>query len=72
MRSNSNFIEVTGVTNNKKFLVNKAAIIFVMPAENEDHSVIMTVNGDKAYKILTKESYKDVTEEILWNKGEKT
>ena len=67
MRSNSNFIEVTGVHGDKKFLVNKSAIIFIMPAESETQAVIMTVNGDKAYRILTRESYNDIAEEILWN-----
>lgn len=67
MRSNSDFIEVTGLTGGKKILVNKSAIIFVTQGETEEHAVIMTHSGDRMNKIITKESYKDVTEEILWN-----
>lgn len=69
MRSNYDFIEITGVSGNKKFLINKSSIIFVTPADGseEQHAVIMTKSGDRMNKILTKESYKDVTEEILWN-----
>ena len=67
MRSNCDFIEVTGLTNGKKTLINKRSIIFVTPGESDDHATIMMQNGDRMAKILTKESYKDVTEEILWN-----
>lgn len=65
MRFNGDFLEVTGVTNGKKFLVNKAAIIFVTPADSEEHSVIMTENGEHMYKILTRESYKEVSNVLL-------
>ena len=67
MRSNSDFIEVTGATNGKKFLVNKSAIIFVTKADNDENAIILTKDGDHMHKILTKEDYKSVSEEILWN-----
>lgn len=67
MRSSRDFIEVTGCTNCKKFLVNKSAIIFVTQVDNDENAVILTKDGEHMHKILTKESYKNVTEEILWN-----
>lgn len=69
MRSNKDFIEVTGKVNSKKFLVNKRNIIFVTRPEDgteDDRAVVMVKNGDQVMKIIARESYKDVTEELLW------
>ena len=63
MRSSRDFIEVTGCTNCKKFLVNKSAIIFVTQVDNDENAVILSKDGEHMHK---KESYKNVTEEILW------
>lgn len=65
MRASDNFIEVTGAINGKKFLVNKSAIIFVMKEEEGDGAVISTLNGDRVYRIVTKESYNKVANSLL-------
>lgn len=65
MRTSDRFIEVTGSVNNKKFLVNKSAIIFIMKEEEGDGAVISTVNGDRVYRIVTKESYDEVANSLL-------
>ena len=67
MRSNCDFIEITGIYGENKFLVNKNAIVFVTRDDSKEHAIIETRTGEHMYKIVTKESYKDVAEEILWN-----
>ena len=71
MRSNRDFIEVTGFRGDKKFLVNKAAIILIKLDDYTDGAVIMTINGDQIYKLPTKESYSELAEELLRNEWDK-
>ena len=66
MRSCADFIEITGKGNNKKYLVNKAAITYVSQDPTDETAVILLRDGEHTSKVFTKESYKDVTEEILW------
>ena len=69
MRTSDRFIEVTGFggTNGKKFLVNKSAIIFVTQEDGTDKAriSIANANGDRMYRIVTKESYKEVANNLL-------
>ena len=65
MRTSDRFIEVTGGINGKKFLVNKSAIIFVTQEDETDRAGISTLNGDRMYRIVTKESYKEVANNLL-------
>lgn len=66
MRSSEQFLEITGATNSKKVLINKRAIIFVTVCGDEEKSLIHLIDGDRVTRIPTKESYKDVSEELLW------
>ena len=72
MRSNNDFIEITGKINNKKFLINKTNIIYVTKPEDnsDDQAVILVKDGDRSMRIISKESYKDVVEELLWEPRE--
>ena len=74
MRSNKDFIEVHSGSG-KRFLINKAAIIYIMPSDTEDdrsaHAVIKIKDGDRTYKIVTRESYDEIVHELLWVKEEK-
>ncbi len=65
MRTSKSFIEVTGGINGKKFLVNKSAIIFVTQEDGTDRAVISTVNGDRMYRVVAKENYEDVANNLL-------
>lgn len=65
MRTSDRFIEVTGGINGKKFLVNKSAIIFVTQEDETDRAVISTVNGDRMYRVVAKENYEDVANNLL-------
>ena len=67
MRSSESFIEVTGSLNGKKFLINKRAITFITQEDDGERAVILMNDGDKMKKILTKETYRDISEEIFWN-----
>lgn len=71
MRSNKDFIEIHGARTKNSQLINKRAIIFVVKGFDETNycrAVIhVTSGGDHVYKIDCEESYKDVTEELLWN-----
>ena len=69
MRSNRDFIEVTGKLNSKKFLINKANIVFVTKPEDSDNeqAVLVIKDGDRSTRVIAKESYKEVTEELLWS-----
>ena len=71
MRSNKDFIELTG-NFNKKFLINKANIVYVTKSENEsdEQAVIMVEDGDRSMRIIAKETYKNVAEELLWEARE--
>lgn len=65
MRTSKSFIEITGGINGKKFLVNKSAIVFVTQEDETDRAVISTLNGDRIYRIVAKENYKDVANNLL-------
>lgn len=69
MRSNRDFIEVHGLRTKKLHLVNKRSIIFVIKGSEDpdDQKAVITVtSGDHAFKIECEESYKDISEELLW------
>ena len=65
MRTSDRFIEVTGGINGKKFLVNKSAIIFVTQEDGTDKAVISTVNGDRMHRVVAKENYDEVANNLL-------
>ena len=68
MRSNCDFIEVTGIYGENKFLINKNQIVYIRKEDGEDeHAIIMIAGGERMHKVVTKESYKEVTEELLWH-----
>ena len=66
MRSSKDFIELTGKINNKKYLINKKLIIYVTQDSENESAIIFVVDGDRTTRILVKESYKDVAEELFW------
>ena len=66
MRSNYNYIEITDYVNGKKLLLNKSSIIFVTKADEDERAVILTKGGEYMNKIFAKESYEDISEELLW------
>lgn len=70
MRSNKQFIEITGYVNSKKYLINKNAIIFATTQEPGERAVLLIKDGDRMRQIPTKESYVDISEELLWNPHE--
>lgn len=65
MRTNDDFIEVTTGVNGKKILVNKSAIIFVTREDESDQAIITTINGDRFYRIIAKETYGKVADCLL-------
>ena len=70
MRSSRDFIEVHGARTRNLQLINKRAIVFVIPSEgspDEQNAVIIMARGEHSYKIVCEESYKEVTEELLWD-----
>ena len=64
MRSNEDFIELT--SNKKKYLINKKSIIFVTPGEKEDEAVVVLADGDRERRCVVRESYSDISSELLW------
>ena len=69
MRSNSRFIEVTGRVNGKRFLLNKSVITSVVQEDETEMALILTKDVDKMKRIPVKESYADLTKELLWEWG---
>lgn len=65
MRSSRGFIEVTGGINGNKYLINKSAIIFITPVESGRSTIYMRDGGD-VRRIITKETYDDISKELFW------
>ena len=64
MRSNSDFIELTG-KNDAKILFNKNKIMYVTEDDNETTRIVME-DGDRELRVVVKETYDDVSSELLW------
>ena len=77
MRSNKTFLELS-MSNGKRVLINKSAIVFVVKEEvsssgeegMHERAIIKVNEGSSILKVVTKDSYESIVNELLWEPGD--